>query len=179
MRSFEYKGQERRSVNLGPGPTGECSVLCSSSTRHAKPGTRLYPGQPTFPRPKRKNQRQQKDQKASAQNQKEQLSLPRDTRGDKDREVKVSCSPQINLHYAEMVRVLLSPIIGCPGSLTMNASVNKIARTQPGWRCIVYRLPRALDYEKMSERDFVISLYFCKSPLSSVSSIAPLRIPDF
>jgi hypothetical protein len=91
----------------------------------------------------------------------------------------MSCSPQINLHYAEVVRVLLFPIIGCPGSLPMNASVNKLARALPGWQCIVYQLPRALDYEKMSERDFVISLYFCKPPLSSVSSTTPLRILDF
>lgn len=91
----------------------------------------------------------------------------------------VSLSPQINLLYAEVVRVVLSPLIGSPRSLTMNASVNKIARTQAGWQCIVYRLPRALDYEKMSERDFVISLYFWKSPLSSMSSTAPVTISDF
>ena len=91
----------------------------------------------------------------------------------------MSCRLQINLHYAEVVRVLLSPVIRYLGSLTMNASVNKIARTPAGWRCIVYQLPGALNYEKMSERDFVISLYFCKLPLSSMSSNAPLRIPDF
>lgn len=91
----------------------------------------------------------------------------------------MSCRPQINLPYAEVVRVLHSPIIRCLGSLTMNASVNKIASTPAGGQCIVYRLPGALNYEKMSERDFVISLYFCKLLLSSMSSNAPLRIPDF
>lgn len=72
------------------------------------------------------------DEKPSVQNQREQVTLPRDTRGDKDHKVKVSCSWQISLHYAEVVRAPLSPIIGCPGNLAVNASVNKIARTQAG-----------------------------------------------
>lgn len=61
----------------------------------------------------------------------------------------------------------------------MNASVNKVAKTPASWPCIVYRPPGASDYEKMSDRALVISLSFCKLPLSSVSTTAPLRIPDF
>lgn len=98
--------------------------------------------------PKVKIRGNKKDKKASVQNQREQLTLPRGTRGDKDHKVKVSCSPQINLQYAEVVRVLLSPIKGYPGSLGINASVNKIARIQASRRGIVYWLPGALHYEK-------------------------------
>lgn len=61
----------------------------------------------------------------------------------------------------------------------MNASVNKTARTAAGWRALFISYLGLGIMKRCLKRDFVISLYFCRSPLSSASGTAPFRIPDF